>query len=622
MPKIIKNKAEKAFQKRFDANIDSVSKKYFSLYGKDEKMLKELTKIITGAFKERKDALREKDLERQESTWFLSQNTVAMSLYVDLFSETLKNLQTKITYFKELGVNLIHFMPLLKTREGVDDGGFAVSSYTQINPELGTMNDFEKLNDLLRNEDISTCIDFVVNHTAKEHEWAVKARAGDKKYQDMYYMYDSYDVPSEFERSLVSTFPELAPGNFTYEESIKKWVFTTFYDFQWDLNYKNPFTLNSVIKKILFLLNKGVSVIRVDAIRHIWKEVGTNCSNLPEVHVIVGIMKNIVNIVCPGVIFLGEAVTTQKNVLEYFGTKEGGCELMYNITFMSGLWSSLATRDIRYMQLCTQNSPELPEGVTWVNYVRCHDDADFIIEENEIQSLGLSTFWHKQFLIYFYQGSFPKSFSRGELYSYDEKTKNARVSGTLASMCGVEKGLFEQDRFQVDYGYRRILLLYGVLLTHNGIPLIYSGDEIATLNDYNYKHDPEKRIDSRWIHRTKFDWQRANLRHNMTTSEGLVFQGLKEMIAIRKKEALFHANIPFVTFDTWNNAVFGCYKKHNGQTFVLLANFTEYYQPVDVNSLKNTGFEGTFTDLLKDKELSLDSVTIYLDPYEYFWLKQ
>jgi amylosucrase len=618
-----KTKTEKTFQDRFDANSKSITEKYRALYGNNEQMLADLLQIIDQSFSDRKAALRKQDLERESNPgWFLSPDKVAISLYVDLFSNNLSALKDKVPYFKELGINLIHFMPLLKTRDGTNDGGFAVSSYTAINPKLGTMEEFEELNDMLRSAGIDTCIDFVANHTAKEHEWAQRARAGEKEFQDMYYMYDSYNIPAEFEKSLISTFPELAPGNFTYQPDLKKWVFTTFYEFQWDLNYKNPATLNKVIREMLFLLNRGVNVIRIDAIRHIWKEVGTNCSNLPQVHTIIAIMKAVINVVCPGAIFLGEAVTTQKDVLEYFGTKEGGCELMYNITFMSSLWSSLATRDVKYMRNCLQSSPHLPVGVTWVNYIRCHDDADFIIEEKEINALGQTTFWHKQFLINFYIGWFPGSFARGEMYSYDEKTKNARVSGTMASMCGLEKGLYEHDRFQADYAYRRMLLLYGVLLTYNGIPLIYSGDEIATLNDYSYKHDTEKAADSRWLHRTKFDWERAALRDNSTTSEGIIFQGLKKLISIRKSEPVFHAAVKYCDFDTWNNGVFGSYKKTDDETFVLLANFTDHYQAIDTSSINHNKIYGEFIELITGKKISLDSPTIYLNPYEFFWLKQ
>jgi amylosucrase len=621
--KAAKKDAEQAFQARYDAAIKSISEKYHALYGADEKMFGSLQEIIRDAFSARKKGLKANDLKREaDSSWFLSHNVVATSVYVDLFAGDLNGFGENIDYLKDLGINLVHFMPLLKTRDGADDGGFAVSSYTEINPKLGTMAEFEKVNDRLRAAGIATCIDFVANHTAKEHEWAERARAGEKEYQDMYHMFDNYDIPAEYEKNLVSTFPELAPGNFTYQNDLKKWVFTTFYDFQWDLNYQNPFTFNNIIKDLLFLLNRGVDVVRVDAIRHIWKEVGTNCSNLPQVHIIVSLMKTIVNTVCPGVIFLGEAVTSQKNVLEYFGAKQNGCELMYNITFMSGLWSSLATRDVRYMRHCLQNSPHLPEGVCWMNYIRCHDDADFIIEDDEIRAVGLEPFWHKQFLIDFYIGKFPGSFARGEIYSYDHATKNARVSGTLASMCGLEKGLHEHDRFQVDYAYRRMLLLYGVLLAYSGIPIIYSGDEIASLNDYSYKQDAEKAVDSRWLHRTKFDWRRLDLRHNMTTSEGIIFSGLKKLIGIRKDEPLFNSSLPMLAFDTWNNGVFGGYKRSGEGTFLLLANFAEHYQYVDVAALKNAGFDGVFTDLLHGRKLDLNSTAIYLNPYEFFWLKQ
>jgi glycosidase len=616
-------KADASFKKRYEDAAKSIAEKYFSLYGQDEAMLQNLLQIAKDAFSERKFSLREKDLAREVNpNWFLSQDVIAMSLYVDLFSDNLKRLHEQIDYIKELGVNLIHFMPLLKTRDGADDGGFAVSSYMQINPKLGTMSEFEKLNDLLRQEGISTCIDFVANHTAKEHEWANRARQGEQEYQNMYLMYDSYDVPAEFEKTLPNIFPELAPGNFTYQPDINKWVFTTFYDFQWDLNYKNPATLNNMLRKLLFLLNRGVDVVRVDAIRHIWKEIGTQCSNLPQIHVIVEIMKSVVNVVCPGTIFLGEAVTLQKDVLQYFGSKDKGCELMYNITFMSALWSSLATRSTTYMRRCVENSPHLKHGTCWMNYIRCHDDLDFIIESDEIFSVGSHPISHKHFLIDFYRGTYPWSFARGELYSYEERTKNARISGTLASMCGLEKGLYENDRFQVDYAYRRILLLYGVMLAYNGIPLIYSGDELATLNDYSYKYHAEKAVDSRWLHRPKFDWERAKLRNNMTTSEGIIFQNLKKMIHIRKSEPIFHANIPISIFDTWNNAVFSFAKWGHDSTFILLANFTEAYQAVEVSHLKNTGFYGTFVDLISGKELNLDSPTIYLNPYEFLWLKK
>lgn len=619
----IKDKAEICFQKRFDDNIKFITEKYYSLYGQNNPHLQQLTQIIKDGFANRKVELKEKDLEREiNQDWFLSQNTIAISLYIDLFSDNLNNLKSKVNYLKELGINFIHFMPLLKTRPGSNDGGFAVASYTEIDPKLGTMDKFEELNDILRHEGIATCIDFVANHTAKEHEWALRARAGEKEYQDMYYMYDSYDIPAQFEKHLVSVFPEVAPGNFTYQQDMHKWVFTTFYEFQWDLNYKNPVTLSRVMEDMVFLLNRGVEILRIDAIRHIWKEVGTDCSNLPQVHVIISIMKAVINIVSPGAIFLGEAVTSQKNILEYLGAKQNGCELMYNVTLMTSLWSTLATRNVKYMRLCMQNSPSLPAGTGLINYIRCHDDADFIIEDEEIQSLGLSAFWHKQFLIDFFKGTFAGSFSRGEIYAYDERTKNARISGALASMCGLEKGLYEHDRFQVDYAYRRILLLYGVLLAYHGIPVIYSGDEIAQLNDYSYKHQKEKHMDTRWLHRSKFNWHKAELRHNLTTSEGIVFNGLKKLIEIRKKEPIFHSSIPFISFDTWNHGVFGGYKKTSGEKFILLANFTEHYHCIDTNALKNAGFGGTFSELIKNQELSLNTSLIFLNPYEFLWLKQ
>ncbi|MCX7922630.1 MAG: alpha-amylase family protein [Clostridia bacterium] len=617
-----KQDAEKLFQQRFGEDVEILRSKYRDLYGENEKYFNDLVEIVKNAFADRKASLRELDLERLENPgWFLSQDVIGTSFYTDLFADNLKGVSEKIDYLKELGINYLHFMPLLKTREGKDDGGYAVSSYIEINPKLGNMDEFEALNDQLKKDNMVTCIDFVLNHTAKEHEWAMRARAGEKEYQDMYFMYDSYDIPAEFEKALPDIFPELAPGNFTYYEDIKKWVFTTFYEFQWDLNYKNPFTLNCVIKDLLVLLNKGVDVVRMDAVRHIWKEVGTDCSSLPQCYIIVDILKTIVHMVSPGVIFLGEAITSSHDVLKFFGTTYSGCQSMYNVGLMGALWNTLATRDVRYMSNCIANGPELPLGVCWNNYIRCHDDIGYVLEKPEIERLGFNPFWHEQFLIYYYKGDHPGSFSRGELYSYDEKTKSARISGTLASLCGLEKSLYEGDKLQAEYSTRRIILMFASMLAYEGIPIIYIGDEIATLNDYSYKNDVEKEVDSRWLHRPKFDWERANKRYNMTTYEGQVFQSLKTLIHTRKQDSIFHADVHTRVFDTWNHGVFGTFKKKDDDGFVFIANFTEHYQEVYTAAVKNVGFNGTMYEILQNKELDLNTEKISLKPYEFLWLK-
>lgn len=613
------------FGRRFDLYKDELIENYCSLYGQREdyeEQLESLINIMEAGFKKRKKALKDLDIAREnDSTWFLSQTKVGYMLYLDLFCLDLNGLKKKVLYLKELGITYLHLMPLLKMPKDNNDGGYAVSSYTTIDERFGDMSQFEKTLDMFRKAGISVCLDFVINHTSNEHEWAMKAKQGIKEFQDMYFMYDTDEIPNEFERTVPEVFPKVSPGNFTYYDDIKKHVFTSFYDFQWDLNYYNPVVFNNIAESILELANRGVEVFRLDAIPFMWKELGTNCRNLPQIHTIVQIYKIITKIVCPGIIFKGEAIVSPDQILSYFGGMEGKeCQTMYNASMMVLLWNSIATRDSRVMIETLRQAPQIPQEATWINYARCHDDIGWGFEENVLRQFGLDPFSHQQFMINFFNGKFPGSFAKGELYEFDEVTLDARNSGTLASLCGLEKALEEKDNYQQELAEKRILLLNSIVLSYSGIPVLYSGDEIGQLNDWNYLNIENKCKDSRWLHRPSFDWESATDRNDKSTVTGRIFSGIKKCIDTRINHEIFRSDVLSHPFYTTNDSVFAFKKQHNNENLLVLGNFSENPVYLDTYTLHNEGLTGTMTDLLQGKKVNLDNEKIVIGPYECLWL--
>ena len=539
-------------------------------------------------------------------------------LYIDKFSQNLKEFENKIDYLAELGITYVHFMPLLKSREGNDDGGYAVSDYLNVKESLGDMKQLERVISLLKKRGIRTCIDFVLNHTAKEHEWAIKCKNGEEDFKDMYFMYDTDEIPNIYEKTLTQIFPQVAPGNFTYYNDINKYVMTRFYEFQWDLNYKNPQVFNKITEVLLTLANKGIDIFRLDAIPYMWKELGTLSMNLPQVHTLLKMMELIVEEVCPSVIFLGEAIVEPNEIVKYFGSKEEReCHVMYNASMMVLLWNSLATRDVRLMEKSLSIDYGTPSDGVWINYARCHDDIGWGFEDNIIRELGQDPFLHKRFMIDFMEGKFPESFSKGELYEFNPVTLDARNSGTMASMCGLERALNNKDSYQTELAIKRILLLNSIIISYTGIPLLYSGDEIGALNYYDYKNNPEECGDSRWLHRGPMDWEKAEKRKDKTTVEGIIFNKIKEMLEIRKNHSEFSSLIHSQPVFTGNKGVFAFHKEDK---MLVLANFTEHEQRIDANNVNWFGLPNVTEDMIQGKKVKLEG-TIVLGPYEYLWLK-
>ncbi len=607
------------FNQRLAVNFPRLFRLYHRLYSQNYDFffhLEDLVCTLGRMWFERPQDLRKLDAEREANPlWFQSQTMLGGVCYVDLFAGDLKGVREKTPYFKELGLTYLHLMPLFKTPEGENDGGYAVSSYREVHPSLGTMKQLTALAKELRRQGISLVLDFVFNHTSDEHEWALRALAGELEYQEYYHMFPDRRMPDAYEAHLREIFPDEHPGAFTYRPEIDRWVWTTFHTYQWDLNYDNPVVFNRMVEEMLTLANAGVEVLRLDAVAFIWKRLGTSCENLPEAHLLIQAFNAAARIAAPLLLFKSEAIVHPDDVARYISPEE--CQLSYNPLLMALLWNSLATREVRLLDQALRERFKIDPGCAWVNYVRCHDDIGWTFSDEDAARLNINGFDHRQFLNAFYTGRFPGSFARGLPFQENPKTGDARISGTCASLAGLEKAMREETSAEVELAIRRILLLHAIILTVGGIPLIYLGDEVGTLNDYSYRQDPAKAGDSRWAHRPRTDWTRMARRLDENTIEGRIYQGLRRLIQLRKQTPAF-SNGQLQVMNTGNVHVLGYVRTYQHASVLVFANFTEREQTISANLLRLYGLSYQFTDLISGETQALKD--LILPPYGFVCL--
>ncbi|MCI6005138.1 MAG: alpha-amylase family glycosyl hydrolase [Blautia sp.] len=612
----VKVREDAEYQRRFDRHFDELKWLYMEVY-QNEWMFDELCKQMYRFYTERKKSLKQMDRDReQKPDWFKKNDMLGMMLYVDNFAGNLQGVKNKLDYLKESHVNYVHLMPLLKTPKGRSDGGYAVADFRQVQPELGTMDDLREVADACHERDMSVCMDFVMNHTSEDHEWAVRAKQGDGEYMSRYFFFHNYDIPAQFEKTVPQVFPTTAPGNFSYCQENGHYVMTTFYPYQWDLNYRNPRVFNEMMYNFLFFANAGIDVIRIDAVPYIWKELGTDCRNLPRVHTIVRMMRMIGEIVCPGILLLGEVVMEPSKVAPYFGTVEKPeCHMLYNVTTMATMWNSVATRDARLLKKQMDILAALPKDYVYLNYLRCHDDIGWGLDYPTLRGWGMEERPHKQYINDFFTGTIEGSFSRGELYNADPVTGDARFCGTAASMCGVEKAGFEQDDEQMQHAIARDLMLHAFMFTQSGIPMLYSGDEVGQTNDYTYKEIPDKAPDSRYIHRGKFNWELVDqIKEEGSVSER-IYHGLEHLEKIRAQEPVFVSNAVFYTLETYEQSIICVVRENEGERMIGLFNFSEFDKTAWINEA-----DGVYQDLVTGKEMV--AVAVGVPGNGFFWLKR
>lgn len=570
------------FFARFMANAPAIQALYAEIYGNHpgrDNWFQLLIQTITSAYSARSSELKESDAQKEaQGQWHLDSGITGMSLYVDRFCGNLNDLENKLDYFKNLGVNFLHLMPIFESPEGESDGGYAVSDFRKVDKRFGSIKDLRALQQKMREEDMYLMLDIVLNHTSHKHAWAEKAKAGDKVYQDYFYMYDNRYMPDQFESNMPEIFPESSPGSFTYDQATGKWVMTVFHHYQWDLNYTNPAVFIEMLDTIFFYANLGVDILRIDAPAFIWKQPGTSCQNLPQAHTLLRLIKQCVQVATPGMALLGEAIVAPKEIMKYFGTgiyTARECDFAYNATHMALQWDALATGDTRVMLAAQHEILQKPYGCSWITYTRCHDDIGLGYDDYMIRHAGFDPYEHRKFLKEYYSGTRADSPATGALFSVNDKTGDARISGSLASLCGLEKAIQHGDEHAINTSILKILLMQAHSFFIGGIPMLFYGDELGYTNDYSYLNDPGKSYDNRWMHRPVIDWNKNKKIEKAGTIEHRMFEGTKKLISIRRslKMAGDYKNLTWLT--PHNIHVAGFIRTMNTKKLYCLFNFSD-----------------------------------------------
>ncbi len=614
---------------RLDAHLLDGWEAFSNVYGTDATAAAWFVEAVGAAIeglKNRPSPLRRLDEERTgASDWFQAPEHVGYTCYVDRFAGTLDGVRARIPYLKELGVTYLHLMPLLEPREGPSDGGYAVRDYRTVAANLGTMDELRELASALHEEGLVLAIDFVMNHTAAEHDWARAARRGDDRFRDFYLTYEDRTRPDQFEETVPEAFPNFAPGNFTYDDEMDRWVWTSFYDFQWDLDYGNPDVFVQMFREMLVQANVGADVLRLDAVPFLWKELGTNARNRPECHWLLRAYRALMRIAAPGVIFKAEAITAPEEIIRYLGT--GGydgkeCDVAYNATLMSHLWHALASENTQLLRTALTNLPQAPPSATWLNYVCSHDDIGWGLDDADVRAVGQDPSDTRRFCAEFYAGKTPGSYAEGYHFQADEATGEARTSGTTAALTGLQKALVEGDDRDVDRALQRTLLMHNVVFAARGMPLLYSGDEIGQLNDFSYLTDDEKADDNRWVHRPPMNWDRATLRHEVDRVEHRLFTGIKRFAETRKSLDALHSRSRERILQTENDRTFLFERVYGDDRLLVASNFSRSPQAVSLSGgLAPAWQQTTFADVLWNEPVRFSSGRLVLPPYGYFWLQ-
>jgi amylosucrase len=616
-----------AFLARLEQALFDIREPLEALYGEVvdvDELVNDLVSDAIDAAAARPEKLRIIDRRREiDQAWFQRSRTIGYVCYADRFAGSLEGVAKHLEYLVELGVTYLHLMPLLKPRAGENDGGYAVQNYDEVDPRVGTMADLQALADDLHDRGIALCVDLVVNHTAREHEWAQRALAGDPVYRDCYLVFPDRTLPDAYERTLPEVFPDMAPGSFTEVPGLG-WVWTTFHEFQWDLNYANPTVFRAMLGTMFALANRGIDVLRLDAVPFLWKRMGTDCQNQPEAHLLVQAFRALTRLAAPGLALKAEAIVSPDMLVQYLGAHDRyqpECDLAYDNQLMVMLWSTMASRDVRLAEQALSRRRPAPQSTSWVTYARCHDDIGWAVSDEDAGAVGLDGFGHRRFLNDYYSGKFAGSFARGALFQENEATGDARISGSAASLCGIEAALASGDEHELNLALRRLESMYAVVFSFGGIPLIYMGDELAMLSDQHWDDDLAHADDNRWMHRPAMNWAAADRRGDPKTLEGKAFAAMRGLVDARRSLLALRGGGVTEILPTEINSVLAYRRVHpRSAPFLALTNFSDLTQHIDADVVRRAGLVAPRHVHSTTGELSIDTAGIQLVPWGFGWL--
>lgn len=571
---------ESLYVQRYNRHIDELKWLYMELYS-NESMLSELCYQIHNFFIERDEGLKNRDVTRENNPdWYRKSKMTGMALYIDHFADTIKGVEQSIEHLQKCNINYVHFMPFFETTRYRTDDQYAITDFRKTMEKIGKIEDLCHLTKLCHEKSINVSVDFIMNRTSNEHEWAKKAMHGDVEYMNRY-------------------------------------VTKTDHSYEWDLNYKNPRVLNEMMYNYMFIANLGTDLIQINEIEDIWKGESQNCSKVSQIHTIARIMRIISEIVCPGVLLLGNVKNDMKNAITYFGEDEKPeFHMVYQKTFMNEVWNSVATRNVKLLQTKLDVINKYPKEYVFVNYLRNHEklnwnlDYDFLYKNQKINQK-----MHREYLNEYFLGRTGYSNSRGEVENNSDNSEKICFCGTTASMCGLEKAIDENNKKEINQAIKLEIMLYAYLFIQSGIPVIYSGDEIGQMNDYSYKENRDKMRDIQNVCRGKFDWSKAVKVVDEYSIEGKIMRGLNKIQVVKNRENTFCQIADVRVVDTKNNSVICIAREFAGEKILGIFNFSEHEKIVNIDEE-----EGIYEDLLSGKKMKVKC--LQMQGYDFYYLKK
>lgn len=522
--------------------------------------------------------------EEKSADWY--KDVTVYSLYVDLFNRDFSGLTEKMDYLQDLGVSCLWLLPILDSP--MKDAGFDIKDYRRIRKDLFRLPDtaspdeekvlFKRFLEQAHKKGMRVIFDIAMNHTSMDHPWFQESRKGhDNPFRD-YYIWNK-DTEKYKEARLL--FKGMCPSN--WEKDGDCYFFHRFFEFQPDLNYRNPQVLLAMSRNLLFWLEQGVDGFRADAIPYIWKEEGTNCENLPLTHTVVKFFRAVLDYVKPGTLMLAEACQKPNDVVDYIKTGDE-CHAAYHFPLMPQMFKAIAQESAQPVlkTLSTEVTPKIPVDSQWFTFLRCHDELSLeLVYVNEEDRAYI----HEN---YCHQPEW--DFRVGE---------------------GISARLSELFKFDVN----KISLAYSLMLSLPGTPVIYYGDEFGKANDDNYYREMIQmtgKNDTRFLVRGKIDWQEVEtLLANENSFNAKIFKRLKNLINTRKQYKAFgRGNIEWL--QTENEALLAFKRSYQSKELLILHNLGKK----DLEFV----FNSSATQDLLGQEIQKKNNNILVPAGSFYWL--